>query len=81
MVGLTETDEILEKYSLTPSTAAQYIDAIVRMNQIQTADKLGVSRDTVNRYKNAFDRMSPEERSHLIILLTQHNLFDQFRNE
>jgi len=75
VVGLTETNRLLEKYSLTASTAAQYIDAITRMNQTQTADELDVSRDTVNRYKNAFDRMTPQERSQLIIQLTQNNLF------
>jgi len=51
------------------------------MNQTQTADKLDVSRDTVNRYKNAFDRMTPQERSQLIIQLTQNNLFNQMKDD
>ena len=80
MVGLTETNRLLEKYSLTASTAAQYIDAITRMNQTQTANELDVSRDTVNRYKNAFDQMTPQERSLLIIQLTQNNLFEQMND-
>ena len=69
-------DDILSKYSLTRETAAQYIDAITRNNQTQTADELDVSRDTINRYKKAFAQMEPIERSLLITSLTQDQLLE-----
>jgi DNA-binding XRE family transcriptional regulator len=65
-----EVDKLLKKYSLTRDTATQYIDAITRKNQTQTAEELGVSRDTVNRYKNAFREMTRIERSLIIATLT-----------
>lgn len=67
---------ILEKYGLTRETTAQYIDTITRSNQTQTAEQLQVSRDTINRYKNAFAEMNPEERLLLITTLTQNKLLD-----
>lgn len=70
-------EEILSKYSLTRDTTAKYIDAITRMNQTQTADEIGVSRDTVTRYKNAFAEMTTQERRFLIATLTQAKLLDQ----
>lgn len=69
-------DQILEKYGLTRATTTEYIDAITRMNQTQTADELDVSRDTINRYKNAFAEMSQRERTFLIASLTQDQLLD-----
>jgi hypothetical protein len=69
-------DQILEKYGLTRATTTEYIDAITRMNQTQTADELNVSRDTINRYKNAFAEMSQRERTLLITSLVQDRLFD-----
>jgi hypothetical protein len=73
---VTNIKKILSKYSLTEETATKYIDAITRMNQTQTADELNVSRDTVNRYKNAFKQMTPLERTYLITALTQDNLLE-----
>lgn len=67
---------ILEEYGLTRETTVQYIGAITRSNQTQTAEELQVSRDTINRYKNAFAEMNPEERLLLITTLTQQKLID-----
>jgi hypothetical protein len=64
-------DQLLEKYGLTRETTQQYIDTITRMNQTQTADELNVSRDTINRYKNAFQEMNAQERTLLITTLAQ----------
>jgi len=71
------TKEVLEEYGLTRETAAQYVDAITRSNQTQTAEELDVSRDTINRYKNAFAEMTPGERLLLISTLTQEKLLNQ----
>jgi hypothetical protein len=62
---------------MTRETAAKYIDAITRSNQTQTAQELDVSRDTINRYKNAFSEMNAQERLLLISNLTQEQLLDQ----
>jgi hypothetical protein len=70
-------NQILEKYGLTRGTTTEYIDAITRMNQTQTADELDVSRDTINRYKNAFAEMSQRERTLLIASLAQDQLLKQ----
>jgi len=72
-----DSETILEKYSLTRDTAAQYIDAITQMNQTETAEQLQVSRDTIHRYKNAFGRMKPEERSLIIATLLQEKLLEE----
>jgi hypothetical protein len=71
-----DTQTILEKYGLTRETTARYIDAITRSNQTQTAEELDVSRDTINRYKNVFSKMSAQERLLLISTLTQNQLLD-----
>ena len=68
---------ILEEYGLSRQNAGNYVDAITRMNQTQTAEELGVSRDTVNRYKNAFEKMTAQERLLLISSLTQEKLLEQ----
>lgn len=72
-----KVDTVLEKYSLTRDTAAQYIDAITRKNQTETAEALGVSRDTINRYKNAFSQMTGEERNLVIAALLQEKLLEE----
>ena len=72
-----DVDTILEKYGLTRDIANQYIDAITRTNQTKTAEELNVSRDTVNRYKNAFNQMNSSERLLLISTLTQQRLLEQ----
>ncbi|GCF15051.1 hypothetical protein Harman_29860 [Haloarcula mannanilytica] len=74
---MTTTAEILSKYGLTRETVTQYIDAITRMNQTQTAEEIEVSRDTINRYKNAFKEMNAQERLLLISNLTQEKLLSQ----
>jgi ribosomal protein L21E len=60
---------VLEKYGLSREIAARYVDAITRSNQTQTAEELDVSRDTINRYKNAFAEMNAQER--LLLISTQ----------
>ena len=72
-----DTKTVLDKYGLSRETAAKYIDAITRSNQTQTAEELDVSRDTINRYKNAFSEMDAQERLLLISTLTQEKLLDQ----
>jgi transposase len=71
------TKAVLEKYGLSRNTATQYIDAITRSNQTQTAKELNVSRDTINRYKNTFAEMNAHERLQLISALTQEKLLQQ----
>ena len=72
-----DTQTVLEEYGLSRETAAKYVDAITRSNQTQTAEELDVSRDTINRYKNAFAEMNAQERLLLISTLTQEKLLDQ----
>jgi DNA-binding XRE family transcriptional regulator len=72
-----DTQTVLEEYGLSRETAANYVDAITRSNQTQTAEELDVSRDTINRYKNAFSEMNAQERLLLISTLTQEKLLDQ----
>ena len=75
--GRMDTKTVLEEYGLSRETAVKYVDAITRRNQTQTAEELNVSRDTVNRYKNAFQEMNAQERLLLISTLTQEKLLDQ----
>jgi DNA-binding XRE family transcriptional regulator len=72
-----KVDEILGKYNLERETATLYIDAITQMNQSETAEEVEVSRQTVNRYKNAFAKMKPQERSLIIASLAQEKLLEQ----
>ena len=72
------TNDVLEEYGLSRETAANYVDAITRSNQTQTAEELDVSRDTINRYKNAFAEMYAQERLLLISTLTQEKLLRQY---
>lgn len=69
---MTTVDDLLEKYSMTRDNAAAYIDAIVRMNQTETAEATGLTRQTVNRYKKALAAMDAEERAFLVA-----SLFDE----
>lgn len=73
---MTKVDETLEKYSLTRENVVAYIDAIVRSNQTDTAEAMGVSRDTVNRYKKTFGSMSEQERLLVVSALTQEKLLE-----
>ena len=72
-----QVDEILDQYNLTRETAARYIEAIVQMNQSQTAEEIDVSRPTINRYKNVFNEMSSQERLIVISTLAQEQLLDR----
>lgn len=72
-----DVDEILEKYKLEQDTVARYINAITHSNQSETAEEVDVSRQTINRYKNAFAQMKPEERLLIISTLTQQKLLEQ----
>jgi len=74
---MTATERILKEYGLTRETVTEYIDAITRMNQTQTAEELDVSRDTINRYKKQFSKMDAQERLHLISSLTQEKLLSE----
>ena len=76
-----DTQTLLEEYGLSRETAAKYIDAITRSNQTQTAEELQVSRDTINRYKNAFSEMNPQERQLLITTLTQEQLLQHITEQ
>ena len=72
-----DVDEILHKYNLERDTATRYIDAITRFNQSETAEEVNVSRQTINRYKNAFQEMNAQERLLLTATLTQEKLLEQ----
>lgn len=78
---MTEVDELLSKYSLTRDNTEAYIDSIVRMNQTQTAQEVDVSRDTINRYKKAFNKMSPIERSLIIATVTQEKYLEEAQDK
>lgn len=69
---MSEIDRILSEYGLTRANATAYIDTVIRKNMSQAAEEIGVSTDTVHRYKRAFARMSEEERALLIT-----SLFDE----
>jgi len=73
-----EVDEILDKYNLDRDTATRYIDAITRSNQSETAEKIGVSRQTINRYKSSFSEMDQRERTLLTAALTQEKLLENY---
>lgn len=66
---MSSAEEILQSYGLKRETAVRYLDAIVRSNQTQTAEEIGMTRHTVNRYKNAFQEMTGEERAFVIFTL------------
>lgn len=72
-----DVDEILGKYKLEQDTVTQYINTITHSNQSETAEEVDVSRQTINRYKNAFAQMKPEERLLIISTLTQQKLLEQ----
>ena len=72
-----DVDEILGNYTLEQDTVTQYINTITHSNQSETAEEVDVSRQTINRYKNAFAQMKPEERLLIISTLTQQKLLEQ----
>lgn len=64
-----ELDRILSKHGLTRANTVNYIDAVIRMNMSRASAEIGVSTDTVHRYKRAFANMTAEERAFLITTL------------
>jgi len=72
-----KVDELLDKHNLERETTTRYIDAITHMNQSETATEIEVSRQTINRYKNTFAQMRPQERSLIIASLIQEKLLEQ----
>jgi ACT domain-containing protein len=72
-----DVDKILNRYNLERKNATKYIDSITKLNQSDTAKEIGVSRQTVSRYKDAFKEMTDSERTLLIASLTQEKLFEQ----
>jgi DNA-binding XRE family transcriptional regulator len=72
-----KVDELLDKHNLERETTTRYIDAITHMNQSETATEIEVSRQTINRYKNTFAQMRPQERSLIIASLIQQKLLEQ----
>jgi DNA-binding transcriptional regulator LsrR (DeoR family) len=68
---MPNVDDILESYGLTRATATDYIRYIVGCNQTETARQIDVSRDTINRYKKAFNKMTEIERTFLIYTLME----------
>lgn len=73
---MPDVDEILKSYGLTRKTATDYIRFIVGCNQTETARRIGVSRDTINRYKKAFNQMTEVERTFLIYTLMEEHYTD-----
>jgi predicted DNA-binding protein (UPF0251 family) len=69
-----KVDDILDENSLDREIASQYIDAITRSNQSEAADEIGVSRQTIQRYKTAFNDMTQRERALVITNLSYENL-------
>jgi DNA-binding XRE family transcriptional regulator len=80
-VVVTSVDELLSSYSVSRDTAIAYVDAIVRMNQTDCAEEIGVTRPTVNRFKKAFANMSDEERAFLIASLFDERWRELVREE
>lgn len=72
-------DDLLAKYSLKRETAEDYVDAIVRMNQSASAEEIGVSRETVRKYKNRFEQMQPTERAVLISELMRERYHEEYQ--
>lgn len=70
-------EDLLQKYSLNRETAEKYIDATVRLNQVETAEEISVSREWVRQYKNKFQEMKPMERALLISELME----ERFKKE
>ena len=68
---MPNVDDILESYGLTRATAIDYIRFIVGCNQTEAARRIDVSRDTINRYKKAFNKMTETERTFLIYTLME----------
>lgn len=71
----------MDQHGLNRDTVTAYVDAIIRGNQTETADEIGVSRDTVNRYKKAFAAMTAEERARILTSLFHERHHELIRGE
>lgn len=54
-------------------TAKRYVEAIIRLNQTETAEEIEVARQTVQNYKKAFSEMSQGKRAFVL-----HKLVEEF---
>lgn len=66
---------------ITEENGRKFVDAIVRKNQKQAAEEIGVDPSTVSRYKRLFQGMNPVQRNLVIIKLALQNLFEALRVE
>jgi len=74
----TVFERILNKHGMTEDTALKYMDGVVRRNNVETAEIMDMSDETVKRYKNKFDRMSETERWIVLGELSQRKRRDLF---
>jgi hypothetical protein len=74
----TAFERILNKHGMTKETALKYVDGVVRRNNVETAEIMDMSDETVKRYKDKFDRMSETERWIVIAELSQRKRRDLF---
>jgi response regulator of citrate/malate metabolism len=72
-------EQILSRYGIDRETAMDFVDAIVRMNQSEAADEVGVSRPTIRRYKEKFGEMGESERAFLISYLSAEKYSSRLR--
>lgn len=68
--------QILSKYGLDRGLAQAYIEKAVYLNQTDTAEAMGVSRQTVRNYKEKFEEMNRGERVYLIAQFGEECLMD-----
>lgn len=72
---MNEVDRILRKYRFRKGNRERmkkFIDSIVRNNQAETAEEVGVDPHTISSWKDKLGQMSEEERAFLI-----YNLMDE----
>jgi hypothetical protein len=71
-----KVDQILSKYGLDRRLAQDYLKNVVYLNQTETADAMGVSRQTVQRYKEKIGEMTQGERVYLLAQLGEESLME-----
>lgn len=69
-------DQILSKYGLDQRLAQNYLEHVVFLNQTMAAEAMGVSRQTVQRYKRKFGEMTQGERVYLLAQLGEESLME-----
>lgn len=72
---MTSVDELLIKYGFRKKNREKvkhFIDSIVRQNQVETAEEVGVSKNTIASWKKKLGEMTEKERAFLI-----YNLMDE----